>query len=129
MLFSLHTRLRVHWAPGIPCALCLLGERFLHNSGETRRGIAKTYHEDERAAFSAVIAREAGRPQDPFWFADEHGRRTYPAASIHSAAPRHSVSRCSGRKNPKWPILLAPVPFGVTVMISGLIAVNPEHSN
>src|SRR6266403_6018063 len=41
MLFSLHTRLRVHWAPGIPCALCLLGERFLHNSGETRRGIAE----------------------------------------------------------------------------------------
>src|SRR5882672_2789913 len=61
-LFLSHTRLRVHWAPGIPCALCLLGERFLHNSGEPRRGIAKTYHEDERAAFSAVIAREGGRP-------------------------------------------------------------------
>src|SRR4029453_16378318 len=27
-------------------------------------------------------------------------RRTYSPASIHSAAPRHSVSRCSGLKNP-----------------------------
>ena len=27
------------------------------------------------------------------------------------------------------PILLAPVSAGVTVMISGLIEVNPEHSN
>src|SRR5260221_11651016 len=62
---------------------------------------------------------------------DEEGaaRRTYSAASIHSAAPRHSVSRCSGRKKPKWPILATPVSAGVTVMISGLIAVNPEHSN
>src|SRR6267378_7511512 len=25
VLISLHTRLRVHWAPGIPCALCYLG--------------------------------------------------------------------------------------------------------
>src|SRR5258708_24437308 len=28
-----HARLRVHWAPGIPCALCFLGERFLQNLG------------------------------------------------------------------------------------------------
>jgi hypothetical protein len=38
--YPLHTRLRVHWAPGIPCALCLLGERFLQNPGGSRRGNA-----------------------------------------------------------------------------------------
>ena len=53
----------------------------------------------------------------------------YSPASIHSAAPRHNVSRCSGRKNPMCPILLAPVSAGVTVTISGLIEVNPAHSN
>src|SRR5204862_6791702 len=54
---------------------------------------------------------------------------SYRSASIHSAAPRHSVSRCSGLKNPMCPILLAPVSAGITVMISGLIEVNPEHSH
>src|SRR6266478_7464622 len=33
MLFSLHTRLRVHWAPGIPCALCFLCAKVLANLG------------------------------------------------------------------------------------------------
>jgi hypothetical protein len=36
-----HTRLRVHWAPGIPHALFLLGGMFKHNSGASRRGNAK----------------------------------------------------------------------------------------
>ena len=36
-----HTRLRVHWAPGIPHALFLLGGMFEHNSGASRRGNAK----------------------------------------------------------------------------------------
>jgi hypothetical protein len=39
-LFLSHTRLRVHWAAGIPCALCFLGERILQNSGTLRREIA-----------------------------------------------------------------------------------------
>src|SRR5260370_8598329 len=55
------------------------------------------------------------------------GGRTYSAASIHSAAPLHSVSRCSERKNPKWPIFATPASAGVTVRISGLVDVNPEH--
>src|ERR1019366_7072513 len=53
----------------------------------------------------------------------------YSAAWIHSAAPRHSVSRCSGRKKPKWPILATPASAGVTVMISGFVDVYPEHSS
>src|SRR6202158_593599 len=33
-----HARLRVHWAPGIPCALCYRGsKKFTHNSGASRR--------------------------------------------------------------------------------------------
>src|SRR5260221_1986120 len=43
-LFFLHTRLRAHWPPGIPCALC---NRRTGNSGKTRaqsRGeIARPY--------------------------------------------------------------------------------------
>jgi hypothetical protein len=31
----------VHWAPGIPHALCFQGEEFMHDSGASRRGIAK----------------------------------------------------------------------------------------
>jgi hypothetical protein len=32
--FISHARLRVHWAPGIPCALVFLGaDGFVHNSG------------------------------------------------------------------------------------------------
>src|SRR5258707_12703270 len=42
--FHLHARLRVHWASGIPCALCFLGaKRFLQNSGASRRGNAQWY--------------------------------------------------------------------------------------
>ena len=36
-----HTRLRVHWAPGIPHAL-FWGRRFLHNPGASRRGKAES---------------------------------------------------------------------------------------
>ncbi len=42
VLSTLHTRLRVHWAPGIPCALCLSRrERFLHlgRSALRERGV------------------------------------------------------------------------------------------
>jgi len=39
LCFISHARLRVQRAPGIPCALCFLGERFLQNSGASRREI------------------------------------------------------------------------------------------
>jgi hypothetical protein len=39
-----HTRLRVHWAPGIPHALSG-GGNFLHNPGVSRRGIVELYLE------------------------------------------------------------------------------------
>jgi hypothetical protein len=38
--YTLRTRLRVHWAPGIPHALGFQGEGFMHNSGASRRGNA-----------------------------------------------------------------------------------------
>jgi hypothetical protein len=34
VLSTLHTGLRVHWAPGIPCALCDQGDIVWQNSGE-----------------------------------------------------------------------------------------------
>jgi len=54
---------------------------------------------------------------------------TRQSACSHSAAPRHNVSRCSGRKKPKWPILAAPASAGAMLAISGLVAVNPEHNS
>src|SRR6266853_87994 len=39
-----HARLWVHWAPGIPCALCFSGRTvFCKNSGASRRGNAESY--------------------------------------------------------------------------------------
>ncbi|MCA1397298.1 transposase, partial [Bradyrhizobium sp. BRP56] len=55
--------------------------------------------------------------------------RVYPSASIHSAAPRHSASRCSLRKKPRWPIAFAPASAGRIEMISGVVDVKAEHSN
>ena len=43
LYFISHARLRVHQAPGIPCALIFLGERFMHDSGVSRREIADAY--------------------------------------------------------------------------------------
>ena len=37
----LHTRPRVQQAPGVPCALSVLGRTVLQGSGETRREIVK----------------------------------------------------------------------------------------
>jgi hypothetical protein len=39
--FILHARLRVHWASGIPCALCFRGRIVLQTSGASRREIAE----------------------------------------------------------------------------------------
>jgi hypothetical protein len=38
LIFILHARLRAHRAPGIPCALCFLREKVMHDSGAKRRG-------------------------------------------------------------------------------------------
>jgi hypothetical protein len=37
VFFILHTRLRVHRTPGIPCALCFRGAHTAHNSGTSSR--------------------------------------------------------------------------------------------
>jgi hypothetical protein len=39
--YQVHTRPRVQRAPGIPHALCFMGERFMHDSGASRREIVK----------------------------------------------------------------------------------------
>jgi hypothetical protein len=41
--YTLHARLRVRRAPGIPHALCFLGAWFCHSSGASRREIADSY--------------------------------------------------------------------------------------
>jgi hypothetical protein len=41
LCFISHARLRVRRAPGIPHAFCFEGEWFMHNSGTSRREIAK----------------------------------------------------------------------------------------
>src|SRR5260221_12120332 len=43
VLFSFAREAAAHQAPGIPCALCFRGERFMQNSGASRRGIAHLY--------------------------------------------------------------------------------------
>jgi len=54
---TLHARLRVHWAPGIPHTLS--GGRLLQTSGATCRGKAiLRFDEHARAPRSVVIARE-----------------------------------------------------------------------
>ena len=41
---SLHTRLRVHWAPGFPCALCSQSDkRTCKTRAKSRRGMAESY--------------------------------------------------------------------------------------
>jgi hypothetical protein len=45
----------VHWAPGIPHALIfLLGGRFIHNSGASRREIAETRRHCEERSDEAI---------------------------------------------------------------------------
>src|SRR5213083_2172308 len=43
LCFISHARLRVHQAPGIPCALVSWAEGFMQNSGASRREIADAY--------------------------------------------------------------------------------------
>jgi hypothetical protein len=64
-LHHLHARLRVHWAPGIPHALCFLGERFPVQLGRfASRECGAVFDECERH-LSAVIVREGGRSSIP----------------------------------------------------------------
>src|SRR3977135_2121517 len=55
VLSPLHARLRVHWASGIPHALCFLGRTIMHDSGASRREIAVAYFD--------VIARSKATKQ------------------------------------------------------------------
>ena len=52
-------------APGIPHALCFLGEGFMHTSGDQRRGNAEVCLMNTIATLSAVIVRESGRSSIP----------------------------------------------------------------
>jgi hypothetical protein len=60
-----HARLWVHWAPGIPCALCLSRrELFLQNSGGSRRENAGSYLKLERRHCEERLVRHQ-RPRPP----------------------------------------------------------------
>src|SRR6266478_700656 len=60
LCFISHARLRVQRAPGIPCALCLSRrERFLQNSGESRRGIAESYLNNLRHCEERLVRRSS----------------------------------------------------------------------
>jgi hypothetical protein len=48
--FILHARLRAHRAPGIPCALCIQGEWFMHTRAHRRREIAELHSPSLRGA-------------------------------------------------------------------------------
>jgi hypothetical protein len=52
----------VHWAPGIPCALCFMGERFLQDSDASRREIAESYF-----AIRRRHCEERKRRSNPFF--------------------------------------------------------------
>ena len=59
--YTLRTRLRVHWAPGIPRARCFQGGKFMHNSGASRRGNAESYLDViARSDLSAAVQRAEG---------------------------------------------------------------------
>src|SRR6478735_3282855 len=59
VLFSLHARLRVHRAPGIPCALySRRRERSCKTSGISCRGIADAYLDGEWGWFGCVASIE-----------------------------------------------------------------------
>ncbi|HEX9360662.1 MAG TPA: hypothetical protein VF922_03795, partial [Bradyrhizobium sp.] len=67
--FILHARLWAHRAPGIPCALCLLGEWFLQTSGASRREIAESCFGN----WGNVIARSESDEAIHSYTARQHG--------------------------------------------------------
>jgi len=64
LCFISHARLRVHQAPGIPCALVSWAEGFMHNSGASRRENAESYVKLSQL----VIARSGATKQSSLLF-------------------------------------------------------------
>src|SRR5438093_5920427 len=61
LCFISHARLRVHWAPGIPCALCFLwADDFLQNSDASRREIAESRRHCEERLVRRSSTSEGG---------------------------------------------------------------------
>src|SRR2546423_11986458 len=61
LCFISHARLRVHRAPGIPCALCFLwAEGFTHSSGTSRRGNAESRRHCEERLVRRSSTSEGG---------------------------------------------------------------------
>jgi hypothetical protein len=59
--FHLHARLRVHWAPGIPHALCFQGRKIHAHLGRIRAAGMQSYSQTyERTTLSVVFTRESG---------------------------------------------------------------------
>src|SRR5882672_4598989 len=75
-------------------------EDYLQTSGASRRGIVKVRLFVIASAAKQSMAPHKERMDCFVASAPRNDGPRYPA-SIHSAAPRHSVSRCSGRKKPR----------------------------
>src|ERR1700682_24512 len=107
-----HARLRVHWAPGIPCALYFLGEQFLQKLGRIApwecgvvsdaRGMTDFFcrivgwAKRKRAHHSNAI-----RARD--WWARRKRAFAHPTKEATPAAPRPRRSplpRCPSRSSP-----------------------------
>jgi hypothetical protein len=65
-----HARLRMHWAPGFPCALCLLRDSFLAKLGRyLRRENAEShleFHVIVSEAKQSIFAEQRKRRMDCF---------------------------------------------------------------
>jgi hypothetical protein len=120
----------VHWAPGFPCALCLSRrERFLQNSGASRRGNAEVYlklerrHCEERSdeAIHSFFARLHGLRR----FARNDGvkARTTPQSSSPGLTGRSSIPETSVIEPTSRGVLDTPLARGMTAVGRG------EHLN
>jgi len=97
-----HARLRVHWAPGIPHALSLWAEEFMHNSGAFARR--------EGGGVSQPSSRGAKRRSDPHFLICEMDCFAPLAMTLMDAHSRDPVARNDGSHRPLasaslWPTL------------------------
>jgi hypothetical protein len=127
--FHLHARLRVHWASGIPCALVFLGERFMHNSGASRRGIADAYSTSLRGAkrrsnplspllrlwIASRSLSSGARSRDPLARNDgqdaPHSRPSSPGLTGRPSIPETAAMESKGRS-----VLDTPLARGMTTV-------------
>jgi hypothetical protein len=92
--YTLRTRLRVHWAPGIPHALCFQGGGIMHNSGASRREIAEMHLDVVARSDLPVVAQRAKAEATKQSIRRHSGARSEPGISGVRclASPRNDAS-------------------------------------